>query len=113
MVLLHEAISGRADVLILGQKKLNTSHEEILLFCDLNSIYSDIDFKLWNIKENTIFFDIPKFQKNQVSQLLVHATASCMTCTPMYNLGMCITVCTYYRHVCTYVQYVCVYTNIQ
>jgi hypothetical protein len=75
MVLLHEAISGRADVLILEQKKLN-SHKEILLFCDLNSIYGRIDLKLWNIKENSIFFDIPKFQKNQVSQLLVHATAS-------------------------------------
>jgi hypothetical protein len=35
-----------------------------------------IDLKLWNIKENGIFFDIPKLQKNQVSQLLVHATAS-------------------------------------
>jgi hypothetical protein len=75
MVLLHEAISGRADVLILGQKKLNL-HKEILIFCDLNSIFSGVDLKLWNIKENNFFFDIPKFQKNQVSQLLVHATAS-------------------------------------
>jgi hypothetical protein len=41
-----------------------------------NSIYSGINLKLWNIKENVIFFDIPKLQKNQISQLLVHATAS-------------------------------------
>jgi hypothetical protein len=45
MVMLHEAISGRANVLILGQKKVK-SHKEILLFCDLNSIYSGIDLKL-------------------------------------------------------------------
>jgi hypothetical protein len=75
MVLLHEVISGRAHILILGQKEVK-SHKEISLFCDLNSIYSDIDLKLWNIKENGIFFDIPKLQKNQVSQLLVHATTS-------------------------------------
>jgi hypothetical protein len=60
MVLLREAISGRAAVLILGQKEVK-SHKEISLFCDLNSIYSGIDLKLWNIKENSIFFDIPKF----------------------------------------------------
>jgi hypothetical protein len=66
MVLLREAISGRADVLILGQKKLNPI-KEILLFCDLNSIYSGINLKLWHIKENDIFYDMPKFQKNQVS----------------------------------------------
>jgi hypothetical protein len=59
----------------IGAKEVK-SHKEILLFCDLNSIYSGIDFKFWDIKENDIFFDIPKFQKNQVSQLLVHATAS-------------------------------------
>jgi hypothetical protein len=73
--LLHVAISGRAHILILGQKKVK-SHKEISLFCDLNFIYGRIDLKLWNIKENSIFFDIPKLQKNQVSQLLVHATAS-------------------------------------
>jgi hypothetical protein len=39
--------------------------------CDLNSIYSDIDLKLCNIKENTF-----QLQNSQVSQLLVHATAS-------------------------------------
>jgi hypothetical protein len=39
------------------------SYKENLLFCDLNSIYSGIDLILWNIKENYIFFDIPKFQK--------------------------------------------------
>jgi GH25 family lysozyme M1 (1,4-beta-N-acetylmuramidase) len=73
MVLLHEAISGRSHI---GAKDFK-SHKEILLFCNLNSIYSGIDLKLWNMKENIndIFFDIPKFQKNQVSQLLVHATA--------------------------------------
>jgi hypothetical protein len=59
----------------IGAKEVKF-HKEILLFCDLNSIYSGIDLKLWNIKENDIFFDILKFQKNQVSQLLVHATAS-------------------------------------
>jgi hypothetical protein len=98
MVLLREARSGRADDLILGQKKFK-SRKEILLFCDLNSnqyyffiffylvftvcptkppysIISSINLKLWNIKENNILFDILKFQKNQVSQLLVHATAS-------------------------------------
>jgi hypothetical protein len=68
MVLLREAISGRADVLILGQKKLNISHKEILLFFDLNSIYSGIDLKLSNTKENYIFvgifFGIPKFKKS-------------------------------------------------
>jgi hypothetical protein len=74
MVLLHEAISGRAHKLILGQKEVK-SHKKISLFCDLNSIYGRIDLKLWIIKENSIFFEIPKFQKNQVSQLLVHATA--------------------------------------
>jgi hypothetical protein len=76
MVLLHEAISGRAHILILGQKEVNKSHKEISLFCDLNSVYGRIDLKLWIIKENSIFFDVPKLQKNQVSQLLVHATAS-------------------------------------
>jgi hypothetical protein len=35
-------------------------YKKISLFCDLNSIYSDINLKLWNIKENNIFFDIPK-----------------------------------------------------
>jgi hypothetical protein len=59
--LLHEAISGRADVLILGQRKIK-SHKKILLFCDLNSFIM-VDLKLWNIKENDIFFDIPQFQK--------------------------------------------------
>jgi hypothetical protein len=62
-------------ILILGQKEVK-SHKEILLFCDLNFIYSDIDLKLWNIKENNFFFDIPKLQNSQDSQLLVHATAS-------------------------------------
>jgi hypothetical protein len=75
MVLLHEAISGRAHILILGQKEVK-SNKDISLFYDLNSIYGRIDLKLWIIKENSIFFDIPKLQKNQVSQLLVHATAS-------------------------------------
>jgi hypothetical protein len=42
-----------------GQKKVK-SHKEISLFCDLNSIYSGINVKLWNIKESNIFFDIPK-----------------------------------------------------
>jgi hypothetical protein len=70
---LHETISGRADVLILGQKEIK-SHRGKSLFCDLNSIYSGIDLKLWNIKENNIFFKIIKLQKNH--QLLVHATAS-------------------------------------
>jgi hypothetical protein len=46
--LLREAISGRAAVLILGQKKVK-SHKEISLFCDLNSIYSGINLKLWDI----------------------------------------------------------------
>jgi hypothetical protein len=66
MVLLREAISGHADVLIMGQKEVK-SHKEISLFCDLNSIYSGINLKLWNIKENNTFFDILKLQKNQVS----------------------------------------------
>jgi hypothetical protein len=48
MVLLHEAISGRAHLLILGQKEVK-SYKEISLFYVLNSIYSDIDLKLWNI----------------------------------------------------------------
>jgi hypothetical protein len=74
MVLLREAISGRADVHI-GAKEVK-SQKEILLFCDLNSNYNGIDLKPWNIKENYNFFDILKFQKNQASQLLVHATAS-------------------------------------
>jgi hypothetical protein len=56
MVLLHEAISGRADVLILGQKKIN--HKEILLFCDLNSIYSGIDLKLWNTSSKNKIFSL-------------------------------------------------------
>jgi hypothetical protein len=77
MVLLHEAISGRAHILILGQKKVK-SHKEISLFCDLNSIYGRIDLKHWIIKENSTFFGIPKLKKNQVSQLLVLATASYM-----------------------------------
>jgi hypothetical protein len=59
----------------MGQKKVK-SHKEISLFCDLNSIYSGIDLKLWNIKENYIFVDIPKLQNSQASQLLMHATAS-------------------------------------
>jgi hypothetical protein len=76
MVLLREAISGGADVLILGQKKLNPIIF-LLLFCNLNSIYSGIDLKLWNIKKKEIFSLIfQSFKKNQVSQLLVHATAS-------------------------------------
>jgi hypothetical protein len=55
MVLLHEAISGRADVLILGQKEVK-SHNKILLFCDLNSIYSIIDLKLlFGISKKMIF----------------------------------------------------------
>jgi hypothetical protein len=63
MVLLREAISGRADVRShIGAKEVK-SHKEILLFCNLNSIYSGINLKLWNIKEIDIFFDIPKFQK--------------------------------------------------
>jgi hypothetical protein len=66
MVLLREAISGPAHILILGQKEVK-SRMEISLFCDLNSIYSGINLKFWNIKENNIFFDIPKLQKNQVS----------------------------------------------
>jgi hypothetical protein len=37
------------------------------------------------MKENNIFFDIPKLQKNQVSQLLVHATSSFMK---VCNAGM-------------------------
>jgi hypothetical protein len=41
-----------------GQNEVK-SHTEISLFCDLNSIYSGIDLKLWNIKENYVFFDIP------------------------------------------------------
>jgi hypothetical protein len=49
MVLLHEVISGRAHILILGQKEVK-SHKEISLFCDLNSIYGRIDLKLWIIK---------------------------------------------------------------
>jgi hypothetical protein len=59
----------------IGAKEVK-SHKKILLFCDLNSIKCGIDLKLWNIKENNTFFDIPMFQKNQVSQLLVHARAS-------------------------------------
>jgi hypothetical protein len=51
--------SANLTILILGQKKV-ISRKEISLFCDLNSIYSGIDQKLWNIKENSIFFDIPK-----------------------------------------------------
>jgi hypothetical protein len=62
-------------ILILGQKEVKF-HKEISLFYDLNSIYSVGDLKHWNIKENNIFFDIPKLQNNQTSQLLVHATAS-------------------------------------
>jgi hypothetical protein len=75
MVLLRETISGRVDDLKIGQKKLIS----ISKFCyssNLNSIYSVIILKLWNIKENIIFFDITKLQNNQVNQLLVHATAS-------------------------------------
>jgi hypothetical protein len=73
MVLLHEAISGRAHILILGQKEVK-SHKKIALFFDLNSIYRCIDLKLWNIK---IVFSLifQSYKKNQVSQLLVHATA--------------------------------------
>jgi hypothetical protein len=57
-----------------GQKEVNF-HKEISLFCYLNSIYSDIDLKLWNMKEKYIFFHILKKKKNsQASQLLVHAT---------------------------------------
>jgi hypothetical protein len=37
-------------------------HKLISLFCDLSSIYSDINLKLWNIKENDTFFDISKLQ---------------------------------------------------
>jgi hypothetical protein len=59
----------------IGAKEVKP-HKEILLFCDLNSNYSGIDLKLWNIKENNIFFDIPKLKNSQASQLLVHATAS-------------------------------------
>jgi hypothetical protein len=51
MVLLRETISGRVDDLILWQKEVK-SHKEISLSCDLNSIYSGIDLKLWKIKEN-------------------------------------------------------------
>jgi hypothetical protein len=60
--LLREVISGRADVLILLRAKEVKFHKEILLFFDLNSIYSTIplgiNLKLWNIKENNIFLDI-------------------------------------------------------
>jgi hypothetical protein len=51
MVLLLEMISGDAD-------DLKIEHKEISLFCDLNSIYSGINLKLWNIKENNSFFDV-------------------------------------------------------
>jgi hypothetical protein len=44
-------------ILILGQKEVKF-HKKILIFCDLNSIYSGINLKLWNIKENNIFLDI-------------------------------------------------------
>jgi hypothetical protein len=57
LILLHETISGRANDLKYGFK---SQKEKISLFCDLNSIYSGIDLKLWNIKEKNIFFDIPK-----------------------------------------------------
>jgi hypothetical protein len=59
----------------MGKKEVK-SHKEISLLCDLNSIYSGIDLKLWNIKENNILYDILKLQNSQASQLLVHATAS-------------------------------------
>jgi hypothetical protein len=45
-----------------AKKKKVKSRKEFSLFCDLNSIYSGIDLKLWNIKENIIFFDILKLQ---------------------------------------------------
>jgi hypothetical protein len=40
----------------MGQKEVKF-HKKISLFCDLNSIYSGIDLKVWNIKENNIFFE--------------------------------------------------------
>jgi hypothetical protein len=58
MVLLREDKLANLTILILGQKELKF-HKEISLFCDLNSIYSGINLKLWKIKENSIFFDIP------------------------------------------------------
>jgi hypothetical protein len=76
MELLRETISGRANDLKMGQKEVK-SHMKISLLCDLNSIYSVMNLKLWNIKENYNVFDIPTLQKkNQVSQFLVQATAS-------------------------------------
>jgi hypothetical protein len=54
MVLLRETISMG----VLTISKSDRKREEISLFYDLNSIYSGIDLKLWNIKENNIFFDI-------------------------------------------------------
>jgi hypothetical protein len=46
----------------MGQKEVK-SQKEISLFCDLNSIYSGIDLKLCNIKENNIFFGIRESYK--------------------------------------------------
>jgi hypothetical protein len=42
------------DDLMLGQKEVK-SRNEVSLFRDLNSIYSDINLKLRNIKENRNF----------------------------------------------------------
>jgi hypothetical protein len=58
------------------------SHKEILLFCD-----SGINLKLWNITENHNFFDIPKLQQNQVSQILVYRQQQ-HTKTNIYNINM-------------------------
>jgi hypothetical protein len=55
LVLLRETISGRADDVKMGQKEVK-SYKEISLFCDLNSIYSGIDLKLWNTKENNFLW---------------------------------------------------------
>jgi hypothetical protein len=62
----------------IGAKEVK-SHKEISLFYDLNSIYSGINLKLWNIKDNNI-----SWQKSQVSQLLVYATASYYTVSFLY-----------------------------
>jgi hypothetical protein len=48
----------------MGQKELK-SQQENSSFCNLNSIYSGINLKLFNIKENNIFFDIPKLPKRR------------------------------------------------
>jgi hypothetical protein len=95
---LCETISGRAGD--QNWAKEVKSHKEISLFCDLNSIYTVVvsiyNYGLFHygISKKILFaLILQSNKKNQVSQLLVHATLSwtfrsLQACIYIYSLSI-------------------------